>query len=310
MANVNKLYLLVISLLLFSCESVEEEERIEVKTIGASEVNNNNAIVTGDINIVGNLPNDFNIVGRGIIFGKNSTGLEIKSCSRINDKMYYNPQYECMQQYFYTPTTSNVTVQSIEIYSEIKKDDGSLYGYVFSQIGNIGTFKCLLNGLETGNKYYARSFGCIYNKRRNTYSFIYGNIIEFNTSGLPLDPTVFIEIPALKLGVMKYDFGTSLLGTEADRVCSYVNSYDGVGGYFDWRLPTLSELKEIYKLRYQIGGFKNEKYWSSTKYGGESSIYYYFLDFSNNTSGHQSEAGTGQFSIDANIRLIRNINNY
>ncbi len=305
----------VISIFLFllfiSCEKIFEDDnsRVESITVGISEIKNTSAIISGKISVEGDLPDGYNIVGRGIIYGKNNAGLELKSCNQVvgdDGWSKYNEYYGCFQYYAYSTVGVNVYVQSYEISSVLEKDDGSVDSYEFRQGGGIGTYDCLIQGLDSGTTYYARSFACIENTQGRTYNFLYGDIIEFNTLGITLDPTTFIEVSALGLGIMKSDIGTTGGGLEAERLCSHINFYDGIGGYHDWRIPTLSELEDIYKLRDQIGGFKGEKYWSSTVYG--ESPYYYFWDFSNNTSGHQSSAlDGGKFSINANVRLVRTI---
>lgn len=50
-----------------------------------------------------------------------------------------------------------------------------------------------------------------------------------------------------------------------------------IGGYTDWRLPTIDELVAMYTERERIGGFKSFEYWSST-FAGEPSIPGYYED--------------------------------
>ena len=61
------------------------------------------------------------------------------------------------------------------------------------------------------------------------------------------------------------------------------NNYRG-GGYSDWRLPTRSELNNIYiNLRLQnLAGLGNDIYWTSSNYGTADA---YYQNFSN---GRQS----------------------
>lgn len=82
-----------------------------------------------------------------------------------------------------------------------------------------------------------------------------------------------------------------------------------VGGFSDWRLPTIAELAMLYTHREEIGGFKNENYWSSdyTRYwisGHEDDYtdYYKIIDFE---TGMQSSFGIyGEFYARA-VRTIK-----
>lgn len=298
-------YLLAIILCCISCEKTSSDGgRVDVTTIGPSLIEEQKAIIEGEVALSGELPQDFSVVGRGILYGLNSSGLEIDSYTHYEsfDELHYNNTFECFQYYVYKPVSSTTLVQNIEISNIIEEDDGSVCGYEFMSRGGVGIFKCLLAGLDYGTKYYAKAFAHIRN-----YSgfdkFIYGETIEFITDGIAQDPTVFISVDALGIGVMKSDIGTTTGGLDAYRLCSNINFYDGIGGYHDWRIPTLDELKSIYNIRHQIGGFRDEPYWSSTVYG--ESPYYYFWDFGNNIAGHQG--GGNSFVVDANVRLVRSI---
>lgn len=54
----------------------------------------------------------------------------------------------------------------------------------------------------------------------------------------------------------------------AAKVCvDYKNPDTGTGEYSDWFLPSLDELSKLYLNKTAIGGFENDKYWSSTESG-------------------------------------------
>jgi hypothetical protein len=49
-------------------------------------------------------------------------------------------------------------------------------------------------------------------------------------------------------------------------------------GYNDWRLPNKDELNKLYLSRSLIGGFSDQRYWSSTEYDQNSALSQQFLD--------------------------------
>ena len=51
------------------------------------------------------------------------------------------------------------------------------------------------------------------------------------------------------------------------------------GGYKDWFLPSIDELKLMYELRELIGGFTAEQYWSSSEHSGHSGFIHSFRSF-------------------------------
>lgn len=68
----------------------------------------------------------------------------------------------------------------------------------------------------------------------------------------------YVTLSQYNLMVQKTDIYGSY--SEGDAACS--NST--VGGFMDWRMPTLQELLILYQNRTQIGGFVGAYYWSST----------------------------------------------
>lgn len=294
--------LLFIIINCIACKSSLQDGKIDVITIGTSLIEEDMAIVNGEIIVSGELPQDFSIVSRGIIYGSSSKELEIESYNFYSfDEPHYNNWFACFQNYVYKSPYTATRIQNIEISGIIEKDDGNFALYTFETRSGAGEFKCLLTNLNYGTKYYAKAFAHI-TDHNGFDTYIYGETIDFISGGITQDPTVFISVDALGIGVMKNDVGTTSGGLDAYRLCSNINFYDGIGGYHDWRIPTLDELNGIYNIRHQIGGFKDEPYWSSTVYG--KSPYYYYWDFGNNTSGHQDDFS---FIIDANVRLVRSI---
>ena len=97
----------------------------------------------------------------------------------------------------------------------------------------------------------------------NSKGTFYGDAIEIFVPD-------FIVLKDLGIAVQREDIG---LGTYSSMKMLCENST--VGGFTDWRLPTIDELAALYNLRDKIGGFNTEKktgysgyfvsrYWSST----------------------------------------------
>ena len=78
----------------------------------------------------------------------------------------------------------------------------------------------------------------------------------------------------------------SYSGNTAYTLCANLVAYD----YSDWELPLRNTLELIYKYRSEIGGFANQKYWTSS-YAGRYAQYntyyswYYYVDFSTGATG-------------------------
>lgn len=120
---------------------------------------------------------------------------------------------------------------------------------------DIGEFSANLSGLTTGINYYVRAFAT------NSKGTAYGESVTFR----PDNPDyTILEVAGIM--VQRSDIGDTaeegLTWEAANALCE--NSI--VGGYTDWRLPTIDELATLYVERDNIGNFVEEyRYWSGTE---------------------------------------------
>ena len=129
----------------------------------------------------------------------------------------------------------------------------------------IGEFFANLSGLTTGINYHVRAFAT------NSKGTAYGETVTFRTG----NPD-YVILEDAGIMVQRYDISDNeggLTWEAANALCE--NSI--VGGYTDWRLPTIDELATLYVERNNIGNFgDNYRYWSGTK---SSEGGYYSYDF-------------------------------
>jgi len=109
-------------------------------------------------------------------------------------------------------------------------------------------FETTISGLTNQTTYYVQAFAT------NKFGTEIGNIVSF----VARDFVIFGG-----LAIQSSDATTSFTWEIADNICN--NSR--VGGYSDWRLPTINELNIMYANQNSIGGFTKEQYWSSTSCG-------------------------------------------
>ena len=107
----------------------------------------------------------------------------------------------------------------------------------------------------------------------------------------------YVIIEALGLAVQRKDIG---YGTRNSMMSLCESSR--VGGYTDWRLPTIAELSGIYQYRKQLSSSSEMNncyysdycyYWSSSRYYA-GSYYYYYLSIHNGKSSQSSGSESKQ----------------
>lgn len=298
---------IVLSFSLFSCE--ENDGRVLVTTgnispeISIGYLNANNVIgADGTIHLDGTLPDGYEIESAGIVYGIDSSELQIVSCRRYGGVGEYDSYFGCFRSISYNAAGRSSAI-NIKITDTTFSNDGNISILGYSQIyGGNGSFTCPLINLSRQTKYYLRAFAHI-SDGKNENRYAYGETKAFVSGGIYEDPTVYVELYSLGIGVSKFDEEV-MSGADAQRACYYFNSSGELGGYKNWRVPTLQELEEIYKMRNSIGGFQSAKYFSSQMVTG-SDYYYWYWDFQTNQAGQEQSSGYG--SLHGRVRFVRNI---
>lgn len=122
-----------------------------------------------------------------------------------------------------------------------------------------GNFSAKLSYLDSSRTLYYRAY------IKSDNGVFYGDVVKiFNP--------YFVVIPEQGIAVQRNDIGSGDWST-VNKQCE--NST--MGGYSDWRLPTIAELSYIldYTMQYKIGNFYDSQYWSKESAGGG---YYYYYD--------------------------------
>ena len=148
----------------------------------------------------------------------------------------------------------------------------------------LGEFEARVNNFSRESSTYVRAYVT------NSKGTFYGNTIEIFSPD-------FIVIQELGIAVQRQDIGYGYWNS-MNTLCK--NST--VGGFTDWRLPTIDELAALYNLRDEIGGFTKSSdsyqhyYWSSTIYSSSLSNYHYYISFRN---GYKNDKNSGSCSARA-----------
>ena len=153
--------------------------------------------------------------------------------------------------------------------------------------GNGKDFSANISNLTKDKTYYVRAYAT------RDAETVYGKTVSF----IAASPKPYIVID--NLAIQRTDLSKGATMEYADYLCAQSR----VGGFSDWRLPTLGELEFIYKNKDIIGGFESSEYWSSTTYGQNAHYLYYFytIDFKDGYTYHSLETST------LNVRAVRTI---
>ena len=139
---------------------------------------------------------------------------------------------------------------------------------VVSGVG-LGEFEARVSGFSAEAKTYIRAYV------KNSKGISYGKAVTV------FEPP-FVNLPTAGIAVQQTDItgNKGAYWDDANRLCE--NST--VGGFTDWRLPTIDELMTMYSNRGFIGGFSVDSYWSSTPYGSD----YWKISFYDGSSKYSS----------------------
>lgn len=178
--------------------------------------------------------------------------------------------------FVYSSTFANPTVEDSESATTKVKVSGS--GEDFS--ANVA-------GLTKNKTYYVRAY---VSNGKGTW---YGESVRFSTD---MTPYVVVD----NIAVQKQDLGSAGYSAALD-MCSGSR----VGGFSDWRLPTLAELAVLYTNKDKIGGFKSERYWADDSSYDSRSYYYY--NFSNGSEGSIYYLDYNDASRNYYVRAVRTV---
>lgn len=136
----------------------------------------------------------------------------------------------------------------------------------------LGNYSVNIANLEMGTTYHVRAYAI------NDEGIAYGEAVSFT----PKSPD-YVILQSAGLMVQTRDLSEGDISwSSANNLCESST----VGGFTDWRLPTIEELGTLYSNKEKIGDFKARDYWSSDYWiDVYSNYYYYYIDFESGSMG-------------------------
>jgi len=203
---------------------------------------------------------EFTITGYPVVSTLAASNIS-ETAATLNGHIDYvgDPAYT-ERGFVYSNTFANPTVDDPESATTKKKVSGSSED-----------FSANVAGLTKDKTYYVRAYVS------NSKGTWYGESVSFST-----DFSQYVVVEGI--AVQKQDLGSGNWST-ANNMCKASR----VGGFSDWRLPTIAELAMLYTHRNEIGGFKSARYWSSSSSSSQSYPYWCY-DFSNGTQDYMESS--------------------
>lgn len=147
---------------------------------------------------------------------------------------------------------------------------------------HVGNYSYAISDLTNGETYFVRAFAITESEE------YYGDTHSF----IPQD-VLCVTLVAANLMVQKTDLG-SVDWESAMTMCKS----SMVGGFTDWRLPTIEELMTLYTEREYIGGFQCQySYWSSSL----NVSYAYYISFNSGAVDYTAKYNSKR------VRAVRTI---
>ena len=145
------------------------------------------------------------------------------------------------------------------IFDQEKKTDDNGY-YEFGNLGPIESYQ--LKAKLEGYLSFSSSIGFLKSEQMNIDVFLEKRYVDTNK---------FVILEEVGIAVQKLDISAGSINKKlAEELCAAST----VGGYTNWRLPTLSELNSMYNNRSLLPDIKSNWYWSSSLVDGYYMNYY------------------------------------
>ena len=145
-----------------------------------------------------------------------------------------------------------------------------------------------MTDLTEGEGYYVRGYAA------NEIGIAYTNEVYFVPTGVFIIESLHLMVQTSDMPLGTYDWNA------ANSACSRST----IGGYTDWRLPTEEELAELCARKFEIGGFRQDTYWASTKRDDITSDFHQLVNFSEEEDCFQ---GWARDDYAYRVRAVRTI---